>query len=63
MRRARASRIRLALYEGARFTPGGYLHLACRKAYFETGEVMEQILHFSPQLSPDEREELRRAAA
>jgi hypothetical protein len=55
-------RIRLVFYEGARFTPGGYLHLACRKAYFETNEVLEQILHFSPDLSDEEREELRRAA-
>lgn len=54
-------RIRLVLYEGGRFSPGGYVHLACRKAYFETNEVLEQILHFSPDLSDDEREELERA--
>ena len=56
-------RVRLVFYEGGRFTPGGYLHLGCRDAYFETHEVMEQILHFSPDLSDEQREELRRAAA
>ena len=56
-------RVRLVFYEGGRFTPGGYLHLGCRSAYFETHEVMEQILHFSPDLSDGEREDLRRAAA
>lgn len=56
-------RVRLVFYEGGRFTPGGYLHLGCRDAYFETHQVMEQILHFSPDLSDEQREELRRAAA
>ena len=54
-------RVRLVFYEGGRFSPGGYVHLACRKAYFETNEVLDQILHFSPDLSDDEREDLRRA--
>lgn len=55
-------RIRLVFYEeGGRFSPGGYVHLGCRKAYFEDSEVLDQILHFSPNLSDDEREELRRA--
>jgi len=55
-------RIRLVFFEeGGRFSPGGYVHLACRKDYFEDNEVLDQILHFSPTLSDDEREELRRA--
>lgn len=54
-------RIRLVFHEGARFSPGGYLHLACREAYFGTNELLEPILHFSPDLSDDEREELRGA--
>jgi hypothetical protein len=55
-------RIRLVFFEeGGRFSPGGYVHLACRKAYFEDNEVLDQILHFSPNLGDDEREELRRA--
>jgi hypothetical protein len=54
-------RIRLGFFEGGRFSPGGYVHLACRQAYFETSEILEQILHFSPDLSDGERDELKRA--
>jgi hypothetical protein len=54
-------RIRLVFFEGGRFSPSGCVHLACRKAYFEAGEVLEQMLHFSPDLGAAEREELRRA--
>ncbi|HEY4038017.1 MAG TPA: hypothetical protein VGM15_04275, partial [Burkholderiaceae bacterium] len=54
-------RIRLVFFEDGRFAPGGYLHLACHKAYFENHEVLDQILHFSRDLSDSEREELRRA--
>jgi len=54
-------RIRLVFYEAGRFSPGGYVHLACRKAYFENHDVLDQILHFSPDLSDAEWEELRRA--
>ena len=54
-------RIRIMLYEEGRFFPGGYLHLACRKAYFETEDVLDQVLHFSPALSESDREELIRA--
>jgi hypothetical protein len=53
-------RVRLVFYEGGRFSPGGYVHLACRTAYFETNEVLDQILHFSPALSDDERQDLIR---
>jgi hypothetical protein len=54
-------RIRLVFYEEGRFSPGGYVHLDCREAYFETDDVLEHVLHFSPGLSDGEREELRRA--
>ena len=37
------------------------MHLDCRKAYFETDDILEHVLHFSPALSDDEREELKRA--
>jgi hypothetical protein len=57
-------RIRLVFFEeGGRFSPGGYLHLACRKDYFEANEVLDQLLHFSFDLGDDEREDLRRAYA
>ena len=54
-------RIRLVFYEEGRFSPGGFVHLDCRKAYFETDDVLDQVLHFSPALSDSEREALRRA--
>lgn len=53
-------RIRIAFYEEGRFSPGGYLHLTCRKAYFETEDVLDPVLHFSPALGEADREELTR---
>ena len=41
--------------------PGGFVHLECREAYFETGDILSHVLHFSPGLSADERGELTRA--
>jgi len=54
-------RIRVVFYEEGRFAPGGYVHLGCRTAYFETDEVLEPVLRFSPALSETERAELIRA--
>jgi hypothetical protein len=54
-------RIRVVFYDEGRFAPGGYVHLGCRKAYFETDELLDQVLHFSPALSDTDREELIRA--
>lgn len=56
-------RIRLVYWEEGRFAPGGFVHLACRKAYFETDDVLERVLRFSRHLNADEREDLRRACA
>jgi hypothetical protein len=44
-----------------RFSPGGFVHFDCRKAYFETDDVLDHVLQFSPALSESEREELRNA--
>jgi hypothetical protein len=54
-------RIRLVFQEEGQFSPGGFVHLECRKASFETRDVLEPVLHFSSGLSEAEREELRRA--
>jgi hypothetical protein len=54
-------RIRVVFYEEGRFAPGGYVHLACRGAYFDTDELLDQLLHFSPALSDADRDELIRA--
>jgi hypothetical protein len=56
-------RIRLVFHQDGRFAPGGFIHLDCRKAYFETDDILEHVLHFSPDLSADERAELTRASA
>ena len=56
-------RIRLVFYEEGRFFPGGFVHLACREPYFETGEVLERLLDLSPALSTEERADLVRACA
>jgi hypothetical protein len=56
-------RIRLVHYDEGRFSPGGYVHLGCRKAHFETDDILDQVLHFSPALNGSEREELRHAFA
>jgi hypothetical protein len=52
-------RIRLVFYEDGRFSPAGYVHIACRKDYFETEEVLFHLLHFSPALSDSELAALR----
>lgn len=54
-------RIRLVFYDEGRFSPGGFVHLECRQAYFETGDILDQLLQFSPALSEGEREELKLA--
>jgi Poly(ADP-ribose) polymerase and DNA-Ligase Zn-finger region len=54
-------RIRIVYYEEGRFAPGGFVHLSCRNEYFETVELREPILQFSPTLGEEERGELIRA--
>ena len=54
-------RIRLVYWEEGRFAPGGFVHVECRKAYFESDDVLDRVLRFSRDLSADEREELKRA--
>lgn len=56
-------RIRLVFYQDGRFSSGGFVHLDCRKPYFETDDLLDHVLHFSPDLSADERAELKRACA
>jgi len=52
-------RIRLVFHEEGSFSPGGFLHVACRRAYFETDDIVEQVLHFSPALEDAEYQALR----
>jgi len=50
-----AWRIRIVFHEEGNFSPGGYLHLACARGYFEAVDIVDQVLHFSPALDPSER--------
>jgi hypothetical protein len=54
-------RIRLVFYEEGRFSPSGFAHLTCRMPYFETEDVLAPALHFSPDLTDEDRVALRRA--
>ena len=54
-------RLRLVFYEEGRFSPSGFVHLKCRGAYFETEDVLAPTLHFSPNLSEEDRADLVRA--
>jgi len=54
-------RVRLVFHEEGVFSPAGYIHLGCRKAYFETDEILEQVLHFSPALGEEARAALAAA--
>jgi hypothetical protein len=56
-------RIRLVFHEEGVFSPGGFVHLACHEAYFETADIARQLLHFSPALDEAERDALRAALA
>lgn len=56
-------RIRLVFFEEGRFTPGGFLHLGCRRAYFESDDILGAVLHFSHELKDEERNALEQACA
>ena len=58
-----AWRIRLVFFEEGRFSPAGYVHLACHPAYFEGHAVLEPMLHFSGALTDADRDELRNLLA
>jgi hypothetical protein len=58
-----AWRIRLTFFDEGQFSGGGFIHLACIPPYFETSDILEQVLHFSRGLSADDRDELGKALA
>ena len=51
-------RIRLVFFDEGQFAPSGFIHLKCAPAYFETKGILDHVMHFSPDLSEDERAEL-----
>ena len=54
-------RIRLVFYEEGRFSPGGFLHLACRGEYFEGNDILAPLLHFSQKLDEEQKKQLEAA--
>ena len=56
-----AWRIRVVYYEEGRFTPGGYIHASCSRAYLETDDILEPVLQLTPALSESDRDELSAA--
>jgi len=56
-------RIRVVFYEEGRFFPGGFVHLKCRRPYFEVDDVLERLLALSPALAAHERADLAQAHA
>jgi hypothetical protein len=56
-------RVRLVFFEEGRFAGGGFVHLGCRSAYFETADIAGPLVHFSPDLSEADRAELLGALA
>jgi len=53
-----AWRIALAYFEDGRFTPAGYVHLACARPYLDTAAILPRIAHFSPALEPADLEKI-----
>ena len=54
-------RIRLVFYDEGQFSPSGFIHMQCRKEFFETEDILEQLLFFSHALDDAARDELRAA--
>lgn len=54
-------RIGLVFFEEFRFNPGGFVHAACARGYFETVDLLDRIRHFSPTLADADLDEIRAA--
>jgi hypothetical protein len=54
-----AWRIALVYFEEGYFSPGGFIHLSCAPAYFETTDLLDRLRHFSPNLTDSDVEQLR----
>jgi Poly(ADP-ribose) polymerase and DNA-Ligase Zn-finger region len=54
-------RLALVFFEEFRFNAGGYIHLNCARAYFETVDLLDRIRHFSPDLTKSELAEVESA--
>ncbi len=52
-------RISLVFYEDGRFSPSGFIHLACAREYLETTDILPRVRHFTPGLTDNDLEALR----
>lgn len=53
-----AWRIRLSVFDDARFTPAGFLHVACSGEYFGTSDIADRLERFTPDLAETELAEV-----
>ncbi len=56
-------RVPIVFFEDFRFAPGGFVHLTCAPAYFESTELLDRIAHFSPELELADRAQIERIVA
>jgi hypothetical protein len=56
-------RLPLVFFEEYRFSPGGYIHAHCARAYFDTVDLLDRIRHFSPSLSDADLADIAAAMA
>jgi hypothetical protein len=56
-------RLPLVFFEEYRFSPGGYVHARCARAYFETVDLLDRIRHFAPELAEADLAEIAAAMA
>jgi hypothetical protein len=56
-------RIGLSMFEDGRFSPIGFIHLACAAPYFETDRIVDRLRHFASELAPADLSEVTRAFA
>jgi hypothetical protein len=54
-------RIRLVSYDEGQFSPLGFVHMGCARAYFETEAFVQPLLHFSAALPDVEHKEMQSA--
>ena len=53
-------RVKLVFYEEGMFNPAGFIHLTCSADYFETVDIVDRLMHFSSDLTNDDRESIEK---
>ena len=54
-----AWRLPLVFFEDGRFSPGGFVHARCARAYFETADVLARVRRFRPELGESDLAAIR----